>query len=183
MSELLKQICSNGFALFIPIFLWNLIFLKKLPPVFENKTFDKNIPKYVLIGESIFRAIIFVIPILTEINFTKISESIGIYIFITGVIVYFLTWLFLIYYPDSKWSKSIIGFCAPAFTPIIWLVGFAFTVNKFNININYNIWFYLAPSIIFVFFHVVHSAIAFKNWNKNTNSLEITKCNEIVSIR
>jgi hypothetical protein len=119
MYELLKQICSNGFILFIPIFLWNLIFVKKLPPAFEDETFDKNIPKFVLIGESFFRAIIFLIPIITEIDFTKISGMIGFYIFISGVIVYFFTWLFLIYYPNSKWSKSVIGFCGPAFTPII----------------------------------------------------------------
>ena len=175
MSELLKQICSNGFILFIPIFVWNIIFTNKLPPAFENKSFDKNIPKFVLIGESFFRAIIFLIPLITEINFTKITEYLGIYIFITGVIIYFLTWLFLIYYPNSKWSKSMIGFCGPGFTPLIWLIGFAFSVNKFNININYNVWFYLVPSIFFVFFHVVHSVIAFKNWNKITISLGIIK--------
>lgn len=175
MSELLKQICSNGFILFIPIFLWNLIFIKKLPPAFEDKTFDKNIPKFVLIGESFFRVIIFIIPIITEIDFTKITGNIGIYIFITGVVVYFFTWLFLIYYPNSKWSKSIIGFCGPGFTPIIWLVGFAFTVNKFNIALNYNVWFYLVPSIFFVFFHVVHSVIAYGNSYKITNDLGLAE--------
>jgi hypothetical protein len=150
-------------------------FYKKTPPAFEDKTFDKNIPKFVLIGESFFRAIIFLIPIITEIDFTKISGMIGFYIFISGVVVYFFTWLFLIYYPNSKWSKSVIGFCGPAFTPIIWLVGFAFTVNKFNIAVNYTIWFYVVPSIFFVFFHVVHSVIAFGNSNKSTNDLELAE--------
>lgn len=69
-------------------------------------------------------------PIITEIDVTKIAGNIGIHIFITGVIVYFFTWLFLIYYPNSKWSKSLIGFCGPGFTPIIWLVGFGRAVGR-----------------------------------------------------
>ncbi len=171
MTEFLKHIGSNGFILFIPIFLWNLIFIKKLPPVFEDKTFDKNIPKIILVGETFFRVIVFLMPIMTEIDYSKIAGNIGFYIFIVGVVIYFLTWLLLMYYPNSKWSKSLIGFCGPGYTPIIWLVGFAFTVNRFIINIHYNIWFYLVPSILFVVFHVVHSVMAFGNSNKNTTDI------------
>lgn len=170
MSDFIHHIISNGFILFIPIFIWNIIFVKKLPPAFENKTFDKNIPRYILLGETIFRGIIFLIPILTEINYSKISENIGIYLFISGTIIYFLSWVLLMYYPNSKWSKSVLGFCGPAITPIIWLVGFAFTVDKFNIHLNYTIWYYLIPSICFVFFHALHSIIANKNWNKSVIS-------------
>ena len=102
-------------------------------------------------------------PLITEIDFAELSGNFGIHVFIMGVAVYFSTWLCLIYYPNSRWSKSLIGFYGPGFTPIIWLVGFAFTVNGFNVAVAYNIWFYLVPSILFVAFHGVHSVMAFGN--------------------
>ena len=42
-----------------------------------------------------------------------------------GVLVYFASWLPLIYASDAAWSKSAAGLLAPAYTPLICLTGIA----------------------------------------------------------
>ena len=87
MMELLKHIYTNGIVLFIPIHLWNMLFWKKLPPAFEDKTFDKNIPKPVLISETIFRLIIFYIKIILLIIVIIVLALVAYYFFYKYIIM------------------------------------------------------------------------------------------------
>ena len=42
-----------------------------------------------------------------------------------GNLVYFASWLPLIYRPEAAWSRSAAGPLAPAYTPQIWLADIA----------------------------------------------------------
>jgi len=110
--------------------------------------------------EAILRTVVFLMPLFMKLDY---SNSLGLCVFVFGVIVYFLSWALLMANPNSKWSKSLIGFTAPAYTPIIWLVGFALLEKSFYFHVSYRAWFYIGPSFLFVFFHFLHSKRAYEN--------------------
>jgi hypothetical protein len=160
---IVHQVISNGFILFIPILLWNFFLDKKLPPFFDPKNFDKNIPKTITFCEGAFRMIFFAMPFTMKINLNSVTGKIGILVFITGVLIYFLTWVPLILYPKATWSNSLLGLAAPAYTPLIWLIGFSMIVDSYYFNIHYSMWYYIVPALLFVVSHTFHVIIAFKN--------------------
>lgn len=70
------MILSNAFLLLIPIFVWNALFWSKLPPEYEEKSFDRGVPKFLLILENIFRIVIFSLPLFMHIDYsTLVPES------------------------------------------------------------------------------------------------------------
>jgi hypothetical protein len=163
--NILKIIFTNGYILIIPILFWNIIFTAKLPPAYAPKSFNTNIPMFLLIGENIFRTVIFVFPFLFKININLIQGKQGLIVYLFGSLFYYASWLLLIYSPNSLWSKSLFGFAAPAWTPIIWLVGIALMADSYYFKITYNKWHFIIPCIIFSIFHVTHSVLAYLRSN------------------
>ena len=77
---------------------------------------------------------------------TSVSK-VGIAIYLIGMLIYFASWIPLINAPNSAWSNSLAGFMAPAYTPLLWLVG---------IGLISGWWPYLALSVVFVGVHIGH---------------------------
>lgn len=154
---IIKNIFSNGYMLFIPILLWNVFLTKYLPPAYEIKSFNTNIPKLISIGELIGRLCIFGLPLFMKLNFTTSSGKQGLTLFSIGVLIYFSSWIALILFPDTMWSRSFIGFTAPAYTIIIWLIGFALIADSFYFKISYNKLYYIVPSVFMLIFHFSHA--------------------------
>ncbi|MCK5128943.1 MAG: hypothetical protein KAQ68_03755 [Clostridiales bacterium] len=159
--NIFKAILSNGFVLMMPIFIWNIIFTSKLPSPFEARNFDVGIPQYILLGENLFRAVVFILPILFTIDMSTRVGKIGLLFYLAGCLIYFASWLLIIYMQDSSWSTGIFGFTAPAYTPIIWLVGISLMTGSYNIKIPYTRWHYLVPCIVFIGVHTIHSIMAY----------------------
>jgi hypothetical protein len=155
------------FLLFIPVFIWNLILYKKLPEKFQKNIWDK-IPKYVNTCENILRFITFFFPIFLKLEITNSFQIIGGFLYIIGIAVYFLSWIFQIKYPASKWSESIFGFMAPAYTTIIWLTGISLIGQKLIFDFPYIFILYLIFAVLFVFIHTFHSFYVFKNVESKT---------------
>ncbi|PJZ23893.1 hypothetical protein CH352_18850 [Leptospira hartskeerlii] len=135
--------------------------MEKLPPAYQASEFNGNIPVSVLIGENIFRTIIFVLPLFLKFDWEFGKSKIGLITYGIGSCLYYLSWLALIFLPNSVWSLSLIGFIAPAYTPIVWLVGISFIANKYYFNTIYSKWHLLIPSILFSGFHISHAIIVY----------------------
>jgi hypothetical protein len=67
----------------------------------------------------------------------------------------------LIAAPSSSWSLSAIGFLAPAYTPLVWLLGLALLMQRLHWRSPYRWWFYLTLSACFLATHISHAAIVF----------------------
>ncbi len=66
--------------------------------------------------------------------------------------------------PDTVWSLSLLGYAAPAYTPIIWLLGIGLLGKELVIKkIPYNRIVFITLSIVFVVFHMAHAVIAYFN--------------------
>ena len=159
--DLLRKILSNGYIAIFPILVWNIFLTSKLPSAYDQKLFNSNIPFTIIIGENLFRFIIFFLPLFFRLNITSSLEKKGLITYSFGVALYFSSWLMLIYAPDSGWSNSVLGFTAPAYTPIIWLVGLSLMVDSYYFKFTYSKWQFILPSIAFSIFHVSHSVYVY----------------------
>lgn len=155
-KNLFRQALSNAYLPLIPIHIWNLVLISKLPPVYHPDSFNSSIPAAILIGENLFRSIIFVLPLFCRLQ-KPLSLNKGLVTFSLGSLLYFASWLMVIYATDSAWSKSIWGFTAPAYTPVIWLVGLGLMIDSYYFKLTYSRWHIIAPALLFIVFHLSHT--------------------------
>ena len=98
------------------------------------------------------------------INYTHKKQLVGANTLILSVLfimIVFSSWLMLIYAPNSGWSNSVLGFTAPAYTPIIWLVGLSLLVESYYFKQKYSKWHFILPSVAFSIFHVSHTVYVY----------------------
>ena len=142
---MLKPRWINCFWLLIPVLAWNAVFSAKLAhPAFN---FDDVVPGWVLLLENLLRAAVMLLPLLMPVRWDAPFAKIGIVVYLLGLLLYFASWIPLMVMPTSVWSISAAGFLAPAYIPLLWLVGIGFIGGW---------WPYLAISVIFVGVHVSH---------------------------
>ncbi len=147
----------NCLLLILPIMAWNILFANKLPRSYSQEIFWKDIPSFIANGENIFRLLVFILPLLMPLRIETPSQKLGLWIYITGTVIYFLSWLMQMYFPQSAWSLSVFGFLAPAYTPLIWLVGISLIGSTLYFSAPYRSWMYIVISIIFLSFHLSHA--------------------------
>ncbi|MCU4173832.1 hypothetical protein [Carboxylicivirga sp. N1Y90] len=154
---------TNRFLLLIPIFIWNIVWYHQLPEAFNTNFFNIGIPNYILYAENGLRLIVFSLPLFMRLSFQKKQQKIGLVVYITGISIYFSSWLALIQWPQSNWSMSPVGFTAPAYTTLIFLMGMALIgkdsfIKRFKPSLYYTI-----VSILFVLVHSWHTLMVFNN--------------------
>ena len=147
----------NCMLLLLPIMAWNMIFASKLPQAYSAEIFWKDIPPLIANGENIFRLLVFILPLLMPLRIETQSQKLGLWLYIAGTVIYFITWLAQIYFPQSAWSLSALGFLAPAYTPLLWLFGISLIGSAFYFSSPYRSWMYIVTSIIFIGFHLSHA--------------------------
>ena len=161
MSTQLLRYLKNVGWLVIPVLLWNAALSSRLPDSLSPEVFWFNIPALLSTTENAFRIAIFALPFFAPFELVTRSQKIGIAIFGIGLTTYFVSWLPLIAAPDSYWSHSAVGFLAPAYTPLIWLLGMALLMQRLHWPSPYRWWFYLVLSIGFLAAHIAHATIVF----------------------
>lgn len=160
----IKSYLLNCFLLLIPIFLWNILLYDYLPDLYQTDFFDRDLPKFIVYSENILRVIVFVLPVFMIFSLRTKQQKRGFKLYLVGVLLYFSSWVLVIIAPESAWSKSLIGFTAPAFTTIIWFIGIGLIGSKSYFNIPYLSWIYIGVSLFFVMIHVAHTYLIFDNF-------------------
>ena len=147
----------NCMLLLLPIMAWNMIFTSKLPQAYSQEVFWKDIPPFIGTGENLFRLLVFILPLLMPLRIETQSQRLGLWLYIIGTAIYFLSWLVQMYFPQSAWSLSVFGFLAPAYMPLIWLVGIGLLGSTLYFSSPYCSWMYILTSLIFIGFHLSHA--------------------------
>jgi len=161
-TSIFQKILSNGYMPLLPVFLWNILFIAKLPAAYQPNTFNADIPLSISVGENVFRVFIFFLPLLFHLNINTDSGTKGLKIYGLGLGLYFASWLMLMHAPNHAWSQSFVGFIAPAYTPIIWLIGLALMVDNYYFKWAYAKWHYILPALVFSAFHIAHSIYVYQ---------------------
>jgi hypothetical protein len=142
---MLKLQWLNCLWLLIPILAWNAVLTSKMAhPAFE---FDGAVHPWILWGENLLRIAVMIFPLFMPLRWDTAKSKLGIAVYLIGVLVYFASWIPLMVAPESAWSNSLLGFLAPAYTPLLWLVGI-YLIGGW--------WPYLLLSVMFVGIHVIH---------------------------
>jgi hypothetical protein len=94
---------------------------------------------------------VFLWPLLLPLSRQDAHDRAGLALYGLGILIYFASWLPLIYRPDAAWSQSTAGLLAPACTPVFWLAGIALVGAS---------WPYALLSLLFVGVHVYHNILA-----------------------
>ncbi|WP_432410132.1 hypothetical protein [Rasiella sp. SM2506] len=157
----MKKYFFNGFLLTIPILLWDYIFTDRLPKAFQPEIFCKAIPSFITYGENISRIVMFVFISLIPLKIITNKQKNGVLLYVVGVLLYFAGWIILMFLPATDWSNSVWGLLAPAYTPLLWLVGIGFIGNSLFFNIPYKRWLYFLVVIIFLIFHNWHTYLIY----------------------
>lgn len=157
----LKIIITNGFFPYALVLIWNMVLISQLPPAYGMKAFNAGIPAFILICENVFRYISMSIPIFVKMNIHTAKGKIGWKILLFGMVLYLTSWLMQIFAPGSTWSQSVWGFAAPAYTVLIWTIGLGLMLDSYYFKLPYKKWHYLAPSLVFLFFHIYHAVYVF----------------------
>jgi hypothetical protein len=147
----------NCFVLTIPILIWNILLTDKLPKTTKSEILIRNISPFIIYTENIVRIIVFTMMAFMPIRIAKPIQKQGLLLFIIGTLIYFISWLLLIYFPDSVWSKSVFGVLSPAYTPALWFIGIGLIGDSFYFNLPYKRWVFILLCIIFLVFHNIHT--------------------------
>ena len=164
MKIAITDIVKNGIWLTFPPLLFSLSLMNRLPAALTPALFNKGIPSALANGENIMRIFAFAMPAFFSIGISTKSQKQGMALYLAGVALYCLSYLALIFLPDSTWSTSLAGFVATAYTNLFWLIGLGLLGEKFYFTerLRYRPVFYLAPAFIFLIFHVTHAVIVYQ---------------------
>lgn len=162
MTQPWTQYVASCIWLIVPIMLFNVVLVRRLPRAYQADIFDRDIPGWVRIGESIARTIVFALPLIMPLKIGTFSQRAGVALYLIGTVLYCLSWGVQISYPRSLWCQSGWGFMAPAYTPLMWLVGIGLIGSTLFLPIGYSPWIYILLSAAFLAFHNIHAWIVYK---------------------
>lgn len=147
----------NCFLLTIPILTWNILLTDQLAKTNKSDLLLQSISPIIVYGENIVRIVVFTMLAFMPIKITKTIQKKGLLLFLFGTVIYFCSWLVLIYYPESSWSKSPLGVLSPAYTPVLWLIGIGLMGDRLYFNLPYKRWVFISLVIVFLIFHNIHT--------------------------
>ena len=159
-TDFLRYVWSCG-VLTIPILVWNVVFFRFLPPPLATNEFWRDILRFVSRGENSLRLAVLLLPFLMPLEVATVAQQRGVLLFVVGTVCYFLAWVALMIAPRSRWSTSPLGFLAPAYTPLLWLVGLGLLGRRLYWPSPYQWWWYLGLAGGFVALHVAHASIVY----------------------
>jgi hypothetical protein len=134
----------------------------RLPRAYSTEVFSFNIPGVLSKTENVLRFLVVAVPFFAPLELISSAQKIGLATFSVGLTIYFISWFPLIIVPNSAWSRSAAGFLAPAYTPIVWLIGLALLMQRLYCGSSYRWWFYLLLAVGFVAAHVTHAVIVYR---------------------
>jgi hypothetical protein len=147
--------------LLLPATVWNIVMGKHLPPTFQRAEFWRKIPLPLVIVENTVRVGVFAVPFLMPLDLSAPNALPGLLVFGAGTLLYFASWLALIWLPESRWSRSAWGFAAPAYLPLFWILGIALLGERLFWGAFYQWWMYLALGAVFLAAHITHTMLVY----------------------
>ena len=155
---LLRRYAGSCGLLLLPAIAWNVAFTSTLMPASDMAEFWRDIPAPLVFIENSLRAVVFALPFAMPLHTATQRERRALAIFVLGTLVYFASWVAVMYWPQSAWSGSVLGALAPAYTPILWLPALAVLGQRLFWGQFYRWWMYLLACIGFLAAHIGHAA-------------------------
>ena len=150
----IQHFYSNCFLLFIPVIFLNILFTKYLPEYYL-----RNISHIIIPIEIVVRVILMALSTIMKIDIKDRTGKTGFIIYITGLVIYFISYFILINYSDTAVGGNMILQLSGYWTAMIWLIGIGLTGKKLFVKMPYHYSLYIILSILFGIIHTYHGYI------------------------
>lgn len=151
---------DSGIFLVIPPLVIAQAFASHYPPPFQPANFSHAIPAALLIAENVLRGLVFAVAALMPLSQPTTRRPLGASVYLLGLALYTASWALVCFAPASAWSRSLIGFTAPAWTPAVLLTGVALLTGRVRWLPWSRPWMYLVLCAAFLSLHITHTALA-----------------------
>lgn len=158
-----RMLARNGALLIAPPMVITFGLWSVLPAAYSPDIFWTGIPKWLGLLENAFRLLVFSFPGILYFGRKETGQSLGWYLYAGGLVVYLASYLLQIIFPHSVWSQSLIGFTAPAWSTLFWLVGIGLVCVRSWLPIPWHRAIYLCSAFFFLIFHVGHTGLVYFN--------------------
>ncbi len=162
MARDLAGYLSSCFLLVIPILVWNVYLAKYLPAGYAAGGPWDQVPVGLSAVENVLRAVVLLPPLVMQLGASSGQQVVGVGVYAVGVIAYVASWSAQIWAPTSRWSRSVCGFLAPAYTAGIWLTGIGLIGERLLVKLPYHPWWYFTAVGAFLSAHTWHAYLAFE---------------------
>jgi hypothetical protein len=156
-------VLRNGALLLVPPLLITFGLWSSLPAAYGPDSFNRGIPSWLLVAENILRVAVFGIPLLLLFGNRGRVQAAGWAFYCAGMLIYLASYLAQMYLPGSAWGNSMIGFTAPAWTTLFWLVGIGLVCVKTWLSFSWRPGIYISVASAFVVVHSLHAYLAYTN--------------------
>ena len=136
---------SNCFWLVIPLLAWNIALAPNL--TLEEVISDAHSPAWLLAAENLTRIVVFAFPLLLAFQVKDRLGKTGLAIYLAGLLIYFASWIPLVWTSQSGWSQSAVILLLPRVSPLLAFVGIAMIGHSL---------FYVFASVLFIILHTIH---------------------------
>ena len=114
--------------LMVPVMAVNIGFAALLPAAFQPEIFWAGIPAWIAWPENTLRILMFAVCAVLPLR--RRGAAAGWVVYLAGLACYGAAWGALILAPQSTWAMGAAGFLAPAYTPILWLIGVGLIADR-----------------------------------------------------
>ena len=157
----LKTISRLSILAIIPILIWNWMFYGFLPSAYQEGGGWEVFPSFLVMAESVLRIITFGLLAFMVLEVESRFQYAGLLIYYGGVILYLIVWTFQMVHPDARWSQSLIGFSALAWSPLLWLIGIGMMSKVYLKKYSILLPIYYIVATLFILVHTLHALIVF----------------------
>lgn len=151
----------SGFLLVVPAMAITFPLGPHLPAAYDGVSFDRGIPAWLSAAENLLRIVVFGVPVLLRFGRRAPLQPLGWFLYGVGLMLYLGSYLGQILAPTSGWSTGMVGFTAPAWTPLIWLIGVGLVCTETWVGIAWNRAVYPLLAMAFVALHGAHAYLAY----------------------
>lgn len=164
MKITITNIAKNGIWLTFPPLLFSLSLMSRLPEPLTPALFNQGIPDILLNSENIVRIFVFAMPAFFSVGLSTNTQKRGLALYLIGVVIYYFSYIALIFFPSTAWSTSQLGFVATAYTNLFWMVGIGLLGEEFYFpkSLPYHPVFFVVPAVIFLILHTTHAVIVYQ---------------------
>jgi len=153
---------GSCFWLWLPPLAISFLLWAQLPPAFGREIFWKDIPQFIGTTENALRLVIILLSLLMAFEIKSASQKTGLGLYLLGLVLYAASQIVLVLAPESGWSTSVVGFTAPAYTPLFWLLGISMIGNRLiSRQIPWHPAAYFLLSLAFAGAHTAHATLVF----------------------
>lgn len=153
----------NGGWLIVPPMLITFGLWGALPAAYDINNFWQGIPAWLGLLENSFRILVFALPGILYFGRKDAGQRAGWILYAAGIFIYSASYLAQITFPDSIWSRSLLGFAAPAWTTSLWLAGIGLVSARSWLPIRWHRAIYLGVASLFLICHVGHTILVYSH--------------------